>query len=214
MLLNIVSSWHCQNGVIILSHILANWCYHIISNWLYHKSNETSVTMLSTELIHHINSIRSDCCCTTSQIKPVSPCYQVTEFTTSIPSGQTVVAPQVRSNQCHHVIKWLNSPHQFHQVRLLLHHKSDQTSVTMLSSDYSHQFHQVIKSTASMNISLTQVLNEPAYYVCTHASSTHTHQHIWSTPTHPHTDWLIYWYVDDIHVCLGQPAGGREQDVP
>ena len=78
MLLNIVSSWHCQNGVIILSHILANWCYHIISNWLYHKSNETSVTMLSTELIHHISSIRSDCCCTTSQIKPVSPCYQVT----------------------------------------------------------------------------------------------------------------------------------------
>ena len=43
----------------------------------------------------------------------------------------------------------------------------------MLSSDYSpHQFHQVIKSTASMIISLTQVLNEPAYYVCTHASST------------------------------------------
>ena len=126
-----------------------------------------------------------------------------------------LAVPQVQWNQCHHAINRINSPHQFHQVRLLLHHKSDQTSVTMLSSDYSpHQFHQVIKSTASMNISLTQVLNEPAYYVCTHASSTHTHQHIWSTPTHPHTDWLIYWYVDDIHVCLGQPAGGREQDVP
>ena len=158
MLLNIVSSWHCQSGVIILSHILANWCYHIISNWLYHKSNETSVTMLSTELIHHINSIRSDCCCTTSQIKPVSPCYQVTIHINSIRSSNQQQAWTFHWLKC-----WMS---------LLIMFAPMQVAPTPTNTYEAHP------------------------------------------PTHPHTDWLIYWYVDDIHVCLGQPAGGREQDVP
>ena len=135
-------------------YITSDWCnihhakqvLYIMSNWCCRTSCQAGIAKM---VLLYYTSWQTDVItsyqigCTTSQIKPVSSWYQQTEFTASIPSGQTVVAEQVKSNQCHHVINRLNSPHQFHQVRLLLHHKSNQTNVIILSTDWIYHIHSI-----------------------------------------------------------------------